>query len=174
MTGIIIDVFKDELFAFADGRVTSDDIILTDEDDKIHKLDANNVVTMVGSASLIEPCLDLIRAGTVGQDTIKGIAGDGEVIWLTKQHITVLSFEPSGHGISKYKIKSAPMFFGSGTVGLQGAYYALMPEIKVSISRDEYLAIIKLVYKAAATRIASMNTLTQTESIKLVKSKVST
>src|SRR5687768_1726282 len=177
MTGIVVDVFNDEIFVFADGRCTDDDVIFTDDDLKIHKLDANNIVTMTGDDQIIDPTIELIKADAVTLENLRLINGDGNVIWVTKDKLTVLNFDPketdtgiiNRPGISSYKIDSGPFFFGSGTAHLQGAYYGLLP--RRSHAREEYLELMVNTYDAAAKRITSMGTLRQIESILRTKTR---
>jgi len=177
MTGIIVDVFKDEVFVFADGRCTEDDIIYTDFDYKIHKLDSDNIVTMTGDDQIIDPTIELIWSGKVSLENLKQINGEGNVIWVHKDKLIVLNFDqketPNGSvnspGMSSYRLTSAPFFFGSGTGHLQGSYYARNPS--VSSTKEKYIEEMEMVYSAAAKRITSMGVLRQHESIKLSKPK---
>lgn len=191
MTGIVVDKFKDSLYVFADGRVTEDDFVFTDHDDKITKLDDENIMTMCGEAIIIDQCMDLFLEGKLDNEHVRKINGEGTVIWISTENIKTVDIDNkaislydkdkkrraddadkvsiNNNGISTYKHQCLPMFFGSGKRSLSGAYYAL--ECHKSADEKTYISRMRKAFKAASTLVASMGPLKQVESIKLTKDK---
>lgn len=182
MTGIIVDKYKHEIFVFADGRVIEDEhYVLTDNDLKIRRSDARNVFTNCGDANIMDDCMLLIDEDRLNFEGIKDMNGDGQFIWVTKDTLTIVEFNPPGaewdpnsekkqlNTICSFKNDSLPMFFGSGKIALSGAYYAM--ECQKAKSRQEYLDLITKCYKGACKRDISMGPLNQTEAIKIGNGK---
>lgn len=189
MTGIVVDKYKDALYMFADGRVTEDDFIFTDHDDKIIKVDENNLFTMCGESVIIDQCLDLFMDGKLDTDSVNRITGEGVVVWLNAENVKTIDVENKNislnekskrdnedtklnvgnNGISTYKHQCLPMFFGSGKRSLSGAYFAL--ECHKSPDEKTYISRMRKAYKAASTRVTSVGPLKQFETIRLTKDK---
>lgn len=190
MTGIVVDKFKDQLYVFADGRVTEDDFVFTDHDDKITKVDDENIFTMCGESVIIDQCIDLFMEGKLDAESVKKVTGEGVVVWLSTDNVKTIDVENksislierarrkdeadgkvnvNNNGMSTYKHQCLPMFFGSGKKSLSGAYFALdchkAPDEKTYISR------MRKAYKAASTLVNSMGPLKQIESIRISKDK---
>lgn len=170
MTGIIVDRYEDEVFVFADGRVTDGDFVLTDHDDKILKIDNGNIFTMCGDASIMDQCISYFEENRLDPENVKNLTGAGSFIWAHSEGVKIVDVDNDGtkenipaNGISSFKLKTLPMFFGSGSRALSGAYFAL--DCNKSKDKKEYLAKIKKCYKASSQYVSSMGPLKQVESI---------
>lgn len=177
MTGIVVDIYKNEIFVFADGRVTNDDYVFTDKDDKIHKLGERDIITMTGGCEIIDQAIELIRDGNLSIESVKEITGSGIIIYVTDELIHEWTIDnvkdtkdsPSNNGTATYKHKVLPLFFGSGTEALAGAYELAQPR-KAKNCKD-YQKSMEGIFLAASKRVSSMGPLHQTESFKLPKRK---
>lgn len=179
MTGIIVDKFKNELFIFADGRVTADDLIYTDSCDKITPIITSagySLLAFCGDVSIEDSCMSLIDANKVSHKDIQEIKGQGTAILLKPDDLLLINIDnttgveegtvrPNNNHIARYPFKCFPMFFGSGSTALSSAYKAL--QCDKTTSRRVYLKNIDKCYIAASSTITSMNKLTQIESIQL-------
>ncbi len=176
MTGIICAKFQDELFMFADGRVTDGSFVLTDKDDKITKAGDTDIMTMCGDSSVMDQLMYLFYTSEVNTVTIKDMTGEGTWIWLNTQNITIVDIEndgtkdmPNHNGISTFKHQTLPMFFGSGRSSLSGAYFSL--ECPKAATREEYIKKVRQCYKGTCKYESSVGQLQQIESIRLLSNK---
>lgn len=175
MTGIVVDVYKNEIFVFADGMVTRGDFIDTVKYDKVHKIDLENIVAFCGSLQIVDQAVDLISEGKTELEHIKTIEGSGDVIWVTPEGASLWGIDneddskdsKSSNYTVSLNVKSFPLFFGSGADVLSGAHGAIVPS--KAKNRESYLALIKEVYLAASNRISSMGPLHSFETVKIAK-----
>lgn len=179
MTGIVCDKFLGNLYLFADGRLTDDaGYVFSDTDDKIRRIDTDVLATNCGDSHLLDSCESLYLDNKLDQENLNHIHGDGTVLIMTVEEIKTIDFCVKNEDIdgketvyeakvSTYKHAVCPLFLGSGTECLTGAYLAL--EIKNCKTEKEYLSKMKKVYKAAAARMSSMGPLRQIEIIKINK-----
>lgn len=180
MTAILVDIYKDTLYVFGDGRVmSSDTMVYTEKDDKILKYDDDNIFTMVGDATIMDALLELFETGKLTLDNVKNITGRGEFIWANNENIRVVDIDYDGdeksvakNGISTFKHKTLPAFFGSGTEPVSASYYAL--ECQKATDEKEYLSRIRKAFKSASTRCITFGPLHQIETINLSKNNKGT
>lgn len=173
MTGLVVDVFNNEVFIFADGRVTDDDFVFTDTYKKIVKLNSNSMIAMCGDVSLLDNFVNLVKYNEHTEENLNKIKDTGSIIFATNSEVVVFDFDKKAdiveHWSISYDFTMLPIFLGSGERSLSGAYYAIEP--RMTSTRRDYIENMRRVFKSAATRVISMGQLYQVESLKIDKKK---
>lgn len=173
MTGVIADIHDGVAYLFADGMVTQDGYVHTHSFSKIRKLGENSWVAITGDLGALEEFIRMHESYAEEELLVKLKEArlDATLIIMTKEGFTTLDFShdketriPENETV-RYPFSACPLFFGSGTEPMSGAYEAL--DVKRAVTKGGYLKRIRSVFRAASKRVTSMGALYQTEALEL-------
>lgn len=172
MTAIIIDKYKNEIFAFADGRLTRGDLIMTDTAEKVFRVDADTIWTGCGDMKLDETFKRLVETNQLNDKSVKELRFDGTFYVVKADEIIVVDSAepddndtPSKSGMYKLSIDALPITDGSGLEALQAAYNTIQPN--KAKSREEYLEKVKECFNKGCARVSSVGPYYSHKSVKI-------
>lgn len=168
MTVLLIDKFEGKIHVFADGRLTSDQYIFSEDFDKTKYLNSGAIFTFCGGLNGANLIKQLYIDGDLDVESLSHVRQDVNVYIVTKFKVMCIiahSDKDSINMIDEYDLNILPIFDGSGIEILTGAYEAL--DVPKSKSESQYINKVSKCFKAVSKRIISVGDLYSHKTIKI-------
>lgn len=171
MTLIVVDKFDENIHVIADGRISSESMIVSETYNKVQDLGDGQIVAFCGSLGALETGIDLLLECNLSLETLANFAGQGSFLVIDRFGITDYEFNDGADeenkipsNISVYKHETGMMCFGTGEPMFRAVYKAL--KIDQSKTETQYLNKIREAFKIISSIETSVGKVFTIDSIR--------